>query len=206
MTAIAPAKARRVRLLGLDVDGVLTDNGVYIGPVAGERVEFKRFDIQDGLGLILLRTANIPVVWLSGRSSEATALRATELRVTELLQVPGPRKAAAFQEVLDRHGIGWEEVAFVGDDLADLPILRRVGLPIAVANAVTEVKEVAAYTTRAQGGHGAVREVIELLLRARGEWAEILERYFSGQIEKAERVSPRPAGTEIMEQVERSRS
>jgi 3-deoxy-D-manno-octulosonate 8-phosphate phosphatase (KDO 8-P phosphatase) len=185
MTPVAPAKARRVRLLGLDVDGVLTDNGVYIGPVGGERVELKRFDIQDGLGLILLRTANIPVVWVSGRSSEATALRAAELRVTELLQVPGPRKAAAFQEVLDRHGIEWDEVAFVGDDLADLPILRRVGLPIAVANAVTEVKQIAAYITRAQGGHGAVREVVETLLQARGEWPEILERYFAEKVEKA---------------------
>ena len=181
MSNIDPAAARRVRLLGLDVDGVLTDNGVFIGPVAGARVELKRFDIQDGLGLILLRTAGLPVVWLSGRSSEATALRAAELRVAELLQVPGPRKLAAFDDLLTRRGIGWEEVAFVGDDLADLPVLRRVGLPIAVANAVADVKAVAAYVTRASGGHGAVREVIELLLRARGEWADILERYFAEQ-------------------------
>ena len=191
MTPVAPVKARRVRLLGLDVDGVLTDNGVYIGPVAGERVELKRFDIQDGLGLILLRTANIPVVWVSGRRSEATALRAAELRVTELLQVPGPRKAAAFQEVLERQGIDWDEVAFMGDDLADLPILRRVGLPIAVATAVDEVKQIAAYITRAQGGHGAVREVVEALLQARGEWPEILERYFSEQTEQTEKTEMR---------------
>jgi 3-deoxy-D-manno-octulosonate 8-phosphate phosphatase (KDO 8-P phosphatase) len=167
--------------LGLDVDGVLTDNGVFIGPVGGTRVELKRFDIQDGLGLILLRTAGLPVVWLSGRSSEATTLRAMELRVEELLQVPGPRKLAAFDELLTRRGIAWEDVAFVGDDLADLPVLRRVGLPIAVANAVTDVKAVARYVTRASGGHGAVREVIELLLRARGEWPDILERYFAQQ-------------------------
>jgi 3-deoxy-D-manno-octulosonate 8-phosphate phosphatase (KDO 8-P phosphatase) len=179
MTSISGAAARRVRLLGLDVDGVLTDNGVYIGPIAGSRVEFKRFDIQDGLGLILLKTAGLPVVWVSGRSSEATALRAAELRVEELLQVPGPRKAAAFEQVLERLSIGWDEVAFAGDDLADLPILRRVGLPIAVANAVTEVKQVAAYVTRASGGHGAVREIVETLLRARGEWSDILERYFT---------------------------
>jgi 3-deoxy-D-manno-octulosonate 8-phosphate phosphatase (KDO 8-P phosphatase) len=171
--------ASRVRLLGLDVDGVLTDNGVFIGPVAGARIELKRFDIQDGLGLILLKTVGFPVVWVSGRSSEATALRASELRVDELLQVPGPRKAAAFGELLARRGIGWEEVAFVGDDLADLPILRRVGLPIAVANAVPEVKQVASYVTRANGGHGAVREVIEALFRARGEWPDLLERYFA---------------------------
>lgn len=171
--------ASRVRLLGLDVDGVLTDNGVFIGPVAGARIELKRFDIQDGLGLILLKTVGFPVVWVSGRSSEATALRASELRVDELLQVPGPRKAAAFGELLARRGIGWDEVAFVGDDLADLPILRQVGLPIAVANAVSEVKELAAYVTRASGGHGAVREVVEALFRARGEWPDLLERYFA---------------------------
>jgi 3-deoxy-D-manno-octulosonate 8-phosphate phosphatase (KDO 8-P phosphatase) len=181
MTPIGGALARRIRLLGLDVDGVLTDNGVYIGPVEGIRVELKRFDIQDGLGLILLKTAGLPVVWVSGRSSEATVLRAAELRVDELLQVPGPRKAAAFGESLSRRGIGWEDVAFVGDDLADLPILRRVGLPIAVANAVPEVKQAAGYVTRAAGGHGAVREVVELLLQGRGEWPQILERYFAEQ-------------------------
>lgn len=180
MTLVAAA-AKRIRLLGLDVDGVLTDNGVYVGPVAGKRVELKRFDIQDGLGLILLKTAGLPVVWVSGRSSEATALRAAELPVEELLQVPGPRKAAAFAELLERRGIGWEEVAYAADDIADLPILRRVGLPIAVSNAVAEVKQVAAYVTRAAGGHGAVRELIEALLRARGEWSEILERYFAEQ-------------------------
>jgi 3-deoxy-D-manno-octulosonate 8-phosphate phosphatase (KDO 8-P phosphatase) len=179
MTAIDVAAAQRVRIVGLDVDGVLTDNGVYIGPIGGSRVELKRFDIQDGLGLILLKTAGIPVVWISGRSSEATALRAAELRVEELVQVPGPRKAAAFEEVLNRRGIEWEEAAFVGDDLADLPILRRVGLPLAVSNAVAEVKQVAAYITRAPGGHGAVREVVEAILRGRGEWAAILERYFA---------------------------
>jgi 3-deoxy-D-manno-octulosonate 8-phosphate phosphatase (KDO 8-P phosphatase) len=181
MKPISAMSARRVRLVGLDVDGVLTDNGVYIGPVAGARVELKRFDIQDGLGLILLKTAGLPVVWVSGRSSDATALRAAELRVEELLQVPGPRKAAAFAQVLDRRAIGWDEVAFVGDDLADLPILRRVGLPLAVANAVAEVKQVAAYVTQATGGHGAVREVVEALLQARGEWPNILERYFAEQ-------------------------
>ena len=181
MKTLSAAAARRVRLIGLDVDGVLTDNGVFIGPIAGQRVELKRFDIQDGLGLILLRTAGLPVVWLSGRSSEATALRAAELRIEELLQVPGPRKAAAFGDVLQRRGLGWEEAAFVGDDLADLPVLRKVGLPIAVANAVPEIKAAAAHVTLAAGGHGAVREVVEALLRARGEWDETLSRYFTEQ-------------------------
>jgi 3-deoxy-D-manno-octulosonate 8-phosphate phosphatase (KDO 8-P phosphatase) len=189
MTEFSVSQASRVRLLGLDVDGVLTDNGVYVGPLAGERVELKRFDIQDGLGLILLKSAGIPVVWISGRSSEATALRAAELHVTQLLQVPGPQKAEAFERTLSQLAIEWEEVAFVGDDLADLPILRRVGLPIAVANAVTEIKQVAALITERPGGHGAVREVIEGLLRARGDWPEILQRYFAGG-EKTEKMQP----------------
>jgi 3-deoxy-D-manno-octulosonate 8-phosphate phosphatase (KDO 8-P phosphatase) len=181
MKTLSAAAARRVRLIGLDVDGVLTDNGIFIGPIAGQRVELKRFDIQDGLGLILLRTAGLPVVWLSGRSSEATALRAAELRVEELLQVSGPRKAAAFADVLQRRGLAWEEAAFVGDDLADLPVLRKVGLPIAVANAVPDVKDIAAHVTQASGGHGAVREVAEAILRARGDWADTLARYFTEQ-------------------------
>jgi 3-deoxy-D-manno-octulosonate 8-phosphate phosphatase (KDO 8-P phosphatase) len=171
--------ARRIRLLGLDVDGVLTDNGIFLGPVDGRVVELKRFDIQDGLGQVMMRSAGLPVVWVSGRYSEATTARANELRIEEVLQVPGPHKLEAFGALLERRGIAWEDAAFVGDDLADLRVLRRVGLPIAVANAVAEVKAVAAYVTTATGGHGAVREAVEALLRARGEWSGLLERYFA---------------------------
>jgi 3-deoxy-D-manno-octulosonate 8-phosphate phosphatase (KDO 8-P phosphatase) len=171
--------ARRIRLLGLDVDGVLTDNGIFVGPVDGQVVELKRFDIQDGLGLMLMRSAGLPVVWVSGRHSEATTARARELRVEEVLQVPGPRKLEAFGALLERRGIAWDEAAFVGDDLADLQVLRRVGLPMAVANAVAEVKAAAAFVTTAPGGHGAVREAIEALLHARGDWPALLERYFA---------------------------
>ena len=176
---IDPARASRVRLLALDVDGVLTDNGIWLGPIAGERVELKRFDIQDGLGLVLLRTAGIPVIWLSGRHSEATELRARELKVEEVLQVAGPAKLESLGPVLERRGLGWEDVAYVGDDLAVLQVLRRVWLPLAVANAVAEVRAVAHATTSAPGGHGAVREVVEALLKARGVWSEMLERYFT---------------------------
>jgi 3-deoxy-D-manno-octulosonate 8-phosphate phosphatase (KDO 8-P phosphatase) len=176
---IDAAVAQRIQLLVLDVDGVLTDNGIWLGPVAGERVELKRFDVQDGLGMVLLRAAEIPMVWLTGRHSEATALRARELKVNELLQVPGPRKLEALEDLLQRRGLPWEAVAYAGDDLADLKVLRRVGLPLAVANAVPEVRAVASYVTRAHGGHGAVREIVEALLKARGAWGEILERYFA---------------------------
>jgi 3-deoxy-D-manno-octulosonate 8-phosphate phosphatase (KDO 8-P phosphatase) len=174
--------ARRIRVLGLDVDGVLTDNGIYVGLVDGHPVELKRFNIQDGLGQMLLRTAGLPVVWVSGRHSEATTLRARELRVEEVLQVPGPQKLEAFGALLERRGVAWEDAAFVGDDLADLQVLRRVGLPIAVANAVAEVKAVAAFVTQAPGGQGAVREAAEAILKARGVWPEMLERYFADPV------------------------
>jgi len=182
---IEPGAASRVRLVGLDVDGVLTDNGIFVGPVDGRPVELKRFDIQDGIAHVLMRAAGIPVVWVSGRFSEATAVRARELPVDELLQVGGPDKLDAFGDLLARRGIGWDEAAFVGDDLADLQVLRRVGLPIAVANAVNEVKALASYVTRAPGGHGAVREVVEVLLKARGLWDGLLERYFSEPVPRA---------------------
>jgi len=174
--------ALRIRLVGLDVDGVLTDNGIFIGPVDGQVVELKRFDIQDGLAHVLMRDAGLPMVWVSGRHSEATSARARELRVEEVLQVPGPRKVEAFAALLERRGIAWEAAAFVGDDLADLRVLRRVGLPIAVANAVAEVKAAAAFVTGAGGGHGAVREVVEALLKARGQWSDLLERHFADPV------------------------
>lgn len=178
---IDPALACRIRLLALDVDGVLTDNAIYIGPVAGERVELKRFDIQDGLGLGLLRGTSIAVAWVSGRLSEATALRAHELRIPTLIQDAGARKVPALEALMAEKGWEWSEVAFVGDDLADLPVLRRAGLPIAVRNAVPEVKAASRWVTSASGGHGAVREVVETLLRARGEWEAALAGYLAGR-------------------------
>lgn len=173
--------ARAVRLLALDVDGVLTDNGIWLGLVDGARAEFKRFDIQDGLGLALLRGGPIRVAWVSGRPSDATLLRARELQVDEVIQAPTGHKLAPFDALLTRLGMAWSEVAFVGDDLADVPLLRRVGLPIAVANAVPEVKALARHVTRAPGGHGAVREAVEHLLRARGEYEAALDRYLTAR-------------------------
>jgi len=169
--------ARRVRLLGLDVDGVLTNNAVYLGLVDGERVEFKQFDIRDGLGIHLARRSGLLIAWISGRFSEATTLRAAELNIDELIQEGAARKVPAMVDLLVRRGIGWDEVAYVGDDLSDLPVMRRVALPIAVANAVPEVRDAAAYVTQASGGAGAVREAVEVLLRVRGEWDEVLQSY-----------------------------
>lgn len=175
-----PRLASRIRLLGLDVDGVLTDNAVFVGEVEGRRVEFKRFDIQDGLGHRLLAGTGIEVIWVSGRHSAATSLRGAELRVGRVLQVRATGKVEAIEEVLESGGLTWEQVAFMGDDLADLPVMERAALPIAVANAREEIKAVAQYVTVAPGGHGAVREVIDLLLKSRGAWDDAVARYRVG--------------------------
>ncbi len=169
--------ARRVRLVVLDVDGVLTDNGVYIGRTeGGEAVELKKFDITDGIGVRMLVSAGLPVALVSGRESEATRVRAQELGI-ECYQDSSARKLPALERLRADHGVRWDEVAFVGDDLADLPALARVGLPVAVANAVPEVKALAFWQTRRRGGDGAVREFAEALLRARGEWSRLVDEY-----------------------------
>jgi len=173
---IDAALARRLKLVGFDVDGVLTDNGVYIGMAGDHPVEFKRFHIQDGLGVRMLRAAGLVVVWASARRSSATELRARELKVDEVVE--DNKKLPAFAAVLERRGVDWDESAFVGDDLADMPVLRRVALPIAVANAVPEVLAVAGVVTTVPGGQGAVREVAELILKARGEWDALVSTYF----------------------------
>ncbi len=176
---IPSERARRIRLLALDVDGVLTDNAIYVAPVNGARVEFKRFDIQDGLGLVLLRGGPIEVALVSGRPSEATALRAAELGIGTVIQDGGARKLPALERLLAERGLSWEEVAFVGDDLADVPVLRRAGLPIAVANAVEEVRALAVYVTSLPGGSGAVREAVVALLKARGDYESAVARYLA---------------------------
>ncbi len=170
--------AARVRLVVLDVDGVLTDNGVYIGAVAGERVELKRFNIQDGLGLAVLRLAGLEVAVVSGRVSVSTALRMKELGITEVVQDDGARKLPVLRALLAARGLDWSAICYVGDDLADVPVMRRVGMPIAVQNAVPETKALARFVTERRGGDGAVREAIEMLLRARGEWDAAVQQYY----------------------------
>ncbi len=175
---IPQATARRIRLVVLDVDGVMTDGGLYIGATGnGEATELKRFDVQDGIGVQMLKQAGIHVAIVSGRVSEATELRAAELGVADVFQDDSARKVPILRLLLAARKVKWSEVALLGDDLADLPALRRVGLPATVANGTAEVRNVAAWRSSRCGGRGAVREFAEALLRARGEWDELVEEY-----------------------------
>ena len=169
--------AKRIRLVGLDVDGVLTDGGIYLGDVNGARMEFKRFDILDGLGIKMLQLAGIEVAIITGRVSDAVAHRARELAITDVIQDEHARKLPALRKLLAAKGIQENEVAFVGDDLPDLAVMRVVGLPVAVANCTEDIAQLGVLRLTRNGGRGAVREFAELLLRARGEWDALVERY-----------------------------
>ena len=183
---IDAALARRIRLVGLDVDGVLTDGGIYLGASDGVPVELKRYHIQDGLGIRFLRDAGLIVAIVTGRVSDSVRLRAEELGISDVVQDPHARKLPAFLSILGRHGVAPSEAAFIGDDYPDLAILRVVGLPVAVENAVDDVRAIAAVQLKRAGGNGAVREFTELLLRARGEWRTIVERYVAERSGAAE--------------------
>lgn len=179
---IEPDLARRIRVIGLDVDGVLTDGGVYLGatrdePSALTSFELKRYDIQDGLGLHLLRLAGLKLVIITGRVSESVAMRASELQADAVVQDPHARKLPALRRVLHELHCTLDECAFLGDDLPDLSVLRHVALPVAVGNAVPEVRRTAKLHLTARGGFGAIREFAEALLNARGEWSDLVERY-----------------------------
>lgn len=175
---IPEATARRIRMVVLDVDGTMTDGGIYMGATTeGYNIEFKRFDVGDGLGVKMLRKAGIHVAIVSGRVSKATELRALELGVEDVFQDGGARKIPVLEKLLADRGVAWDEVALLGDDLADLPVLRRVGLPATVANGVSEVRHVAKWQSLKEGGMGAVREFAEALLRARKEWTGLVDEY-----------------------------
>ena len=182
---IDAALANRVRIVFLDVDGVMTDGGVYLGATdSGEPVELKRFDIQDGLGIRLMKEAGILVSIVTGRESHAVAIRAKELEIDEVHQDRTAAKLKTVQEILQRLEIGWDEAAFLGDDLPDLPLLRRVGLPAVVGNATSDARACAVWAAEREGGRGAVREFAEALLGARGEWAQRVEAYVRGREEE----------------------
>ena len=169
--------ARRVRMIIIDVDGVMTDGGIYTGVTAsGETLELKRFEITDGLGVKMLTRAGLFVYVVSGRHSDANRVRAIELEV-EYREAHGGFKLQVVEQLRQQHGLLWDEVCCIGDDLADLPIVKCSGLSVAVANAVPEVKAASKWHTKRAGGNGAVRELAESILRARGEWDALVEEY-----------------------------
>ncbi len=174
---IEPQVAKRIRIVGFDVDGTMTDGGLYLGTAGGQGVELKRFDIQDGLGVHLLRQAGLAVVVVTGRGGDAARLRAEELQVDEFAAETGARKLPVFEGMLLRRQLRWEEACFIGDDLPDLPLLRRVALPVGVANACPEVREAVRFTTERAGGRGALREFAEAFLKARGSWSTVVRDY-----------------------------
>jgi len=171
LSAAVRARARRIRLLVLDVDGVLTDGRMFYGP-AGETL--MAFHVQDGHGIKLAQRCGLTVAILSGRSSPMLQRRAEELGVVEL-QLGVEEKGAAFQALLDRLGLGPEQAACIGDDLLDLPLLRRAGLALSVSDGAAEARRAAHYVTRRAGGRGAVREAVELILKAQGHWRRLVE-------------------------------
>ena len=166
-------KAKAIKLLLLDVDGVLT-GGEIVLTSSGE--EIKVFSVLDGMGIKLLQKAGIEVAILSSRKSKVVELRAKELGIKRVIQGE-LEKLKAFKLLLEETGLSPEEVAYVGDDWVDIPVLRKVGLAVAVANAWDPVKEYAHYVTKIPGGKGAVREVAELILKAKGLWEKALYSY-----------------------------
>ncbi len=168
-------RALKIKLLLLDVDGVLTDGRLYYTS-RGE--EIKVFNVRDGLGIKLAQRAGIRVGVISGRNSEALINRLRELKVDEV-HLGYNQKLPVLEDIINRLSLSLEEIAFLGDDYVDLPILRRVGFPMAVLDAPEEIKKNALYITKAKGGHGAVRDAIEFILKLRGQWEEVIRQYYA---------------------------
>jgi 3-deoxy-D-manno-octulosonate 8-phosphate phosphatase (KDO 8-P phosphatase) len=175
MTERAKADLRTIEMLVLDVDGVLTDGRVI---THSDGSESKCFHVLDGHGIRLWQRAGLQMAWLSGRVSTATMRRAEELQVQYVLQ-DCHVKLPALQQLLERLGMPAGKVAYVGDDLMDVPVLRYVGFAVAVADAVAEVRAHADYVTTRPGGRGAVREVIEYILKNSGRWDSLVARYLA---------------------------
>lgn len=169
-------RAKQIQVLLMDVDGTLTDGSVtLLSQPDGTALEIKSFDAHDGQGLTLAHTAGIRTGVITGRESPALLRRAHEMKM-EFIYQKQPTKIPALEEILQKSGVSEQAVAYVGDDLPDLPIMRRVGLAIAVGDAVLEAKLAAHYVTRAHAGKGAIREVVELILKSKGIWDEMIEK------------------------------
>lgn len=171
-------RARKIKLFLMDVDGTLTDGGVCListtaasGSEDSAVSEMKVFNAHDGQGLSLAHTMGIQTGFITGRSSPAVARRAHELRVP-FVYLGQAKKTDAFEQCMQKAGVTAEEVAYMGDDLPDIPLAQRAGLAVCVADGAPELAAVCHYTTRRRGGHGAAREVVELILKAQGRWEE----------------------------------
>jgi 3-deoxy-D-manno-octulosonate 8-phosphate phosphatase (KDO 8-P phosphatase) len=166
--------AKDIKLLILDVDGVLTDGSIILD---NEGNEFKIFNVRDGHGIKMLVKAGIGVALITGRHSKVVERRARELGITEVYQ-RCHIKTVAFDHIIEKYGLAEKEVAYVGDDIVDIPIFKRVGISIAVKDATDEVRDHASMVTQHAGGRGAVREVCDFLLKAKGLWESVTEEYF----------------------------
>ncbi len=176
---ISPAlkkRAAQIKILLMDVDGTMTDGGVtLLSQPDGSALEIKTFDAHDGQGLTLARTAGIRTGCITGRESPALLRRAEEMKM-EFVYMKQPSKIPAYEEILRKAGVPDSAVAYVGDDLPDLPVMRRVGLAVAVGDAVPEVKKAAHFTTHSAAGHGAIRDAVELILKSKGVWEEMIDK------------------------------
>lgn len=169
-------RAAQIKLILMDVDGTMTDGGVtLLSQSDGTAIEIKTFDAHDGQGLTLARTAGLRTGCITGRESAALLRRAQEMKM-EFIYMKQPVKMPAYEEILRKAGVSDSAVAYIGDDLPDIPLMRRVGLAVAVGDAVLEVKEAAHYTTQALAGHGAVREAVEVVLKSKGIWEEMIDK------------------------------
>jgi 3-deoxy-D-manno-octulosonate 8-phosphate phosphatase (KDO 8-P phosphatase) len=166
-------KAKKVKLILMDNDGVLTEGKIIFFSGGGEA---KAFDVKDGVGIKLAQRVGIKIGIITGRSSEAVERRAQELEVDELYQ--GAReKLASYEKIIKKHSLQDEEVCFIGDDIIDIPVMKRVGFPVAVADAHEDILPFAIYQTDLKGGQGAVREAIDLIIKAQGKWDQLMKRY-----------------------------
>jgi 3-deoxy-D-manno-octulosonate 8-phosphate phosphatase (KDO 8-P phosphatase) len=176
-TAEIESRARKIKLFLMDVDGTITDGSVNLIslPDGGGVAEMKAFNSQDGAGLKLAHIMGIRTGFITGRKSPAVTQRAHELSV-EFVYLGQETKMAAFEECVQKAGVREDEVAYMGDDLPDIPVAKRAGLAVAVSNAAAELKAVCHYMTQARGGDGTAREVVELILKAQGRWDEAVPK------------------------------
>jgi 3-deoxy-D-manno-octulosonate 8-phosphate phosphatase (KDO 8-P phosphatase) len=173
MAEIKKTDLKQIKLLAMDVDGVLTNGTITVG---SNGTEFKTFNLLDGHGIRMWRRAGLKTALISGRQSAVTKQRADEMEIDFLYQ-PCQRKLDCFEKLLSDSQLEPKNIAYIGDDVLDIPLIRRAGFGIAVANAVDELKSCAHYVTSRPGGEGAVREVVEYILKNTGKWDELMERY-----------------------------